>query len=297
MSLQPERPDGVIHDIGYRPYGGRRLGEGAVAWSLFVVGTRHAYGLGRSARSKVLPFLLLGAMLLPAAIIVGVVVQADLETQPLDYSTYQLTTLLLISVFVASQAPTLFSRDVRYRTLTLYFARPIRRVTFVLIRFASLATAVFILIFLPLLLLYVGGLLADMPIGRETGDFLRGVVGAVVLALVLAAFSAVIAATTVRRGLAIAAIIVALVLSYTVVSSFQGIAAGTGNPGIAQVAGAFSPYTLVNGFQAWAFDVPWAGPPMPIGAGVGVGYLAVACAVVLGSIGLLMWRYRRLAAV
>ncbi|HET7193831.1 MAG TPA: hypothetical protein VFI99_02470, partial [Nocardioides sp.] len=66
-----ESRSGVIHDIGYRPYSGERLGEGKVAWSLFVTGLRNCYGLGRSARSKALPMILLGLMLLPALILVG----------------------------------------------------------------------------------------------------------------------------------------------------------------------------------------------------------------------------------
>ena len=51
---------GVIHDLGYRPYSGPRLGEGPVAWAFFLTGLRNAYGLGRSGRSKVLPMMLLG---------------------------------------------------------------------------------------------------------------------------------------------------------------------------------------------------------------------------------------------
>ena len=42
------RPPGVIHDLGYRPYAGPRLGEGPVAWAFFVTGLRNSYGLGRS---------------------------------------------------------------------------------------------------------------------------------------------------------------------------------------------------------------------------------------------------------
>lgn len=60
----PER-SGVIHDIGYRGYDGPREGTGALALSLYVTGLRHAFGLGRSSRSKVLPFLLLGLGALP----------------------------------------------------------------------------------------------------------------------------------------------------------------------------------------------------------------------------------------
>ena len=167
---------GVIHDIGYRPYAGPRLGEGAVAWALFVTGLRNCFGLGRSGRSKVLPMGLLGVMLLPALILVGVLVQAKdllgLDEQIVPYSTYPITTQLLISVFVASQAPALISRDLRFRTITLYLARPLRRTTYVLVRVASLTVATFALIAAPLLLMYVGGLLADLPLGRETGRFL-----------------------------------------------------------------------------------------------------------------------------
>jgi hypothetical protein len=49
----------VIHDLGYRPYTGPRLGPGAIARALTLTGFRNAFGLGRSGRSKVLPFVLL----------------------------------------------------------------------------------------------------------------------------------------------------------------------------------------------------------------------------------------------
>ena len=42
----PPTRSGVIHDLGYRPYAGPRLGERAVAWSLFLTGLRNCYGLG-----------------------------------------------------------------------------------------------------------------------------------------------------------------------------------------------------------------------------------------------------------
>ncbi len=175
------RPTGVIHDLGYRPYGGPRLSDGAVAWSFFVTGLRNTYGLGRSGRSKVLPMFLYGVMLLPALILVGVLVQAKdilgLDQQIVAYSTYPLTTQALISVFVAAQAPVLLSRDLRFRTITLYLARPMQRTSYVLVRLASLAAGTFLLIASPLLLMYVGGLLADLPAGardRPVPGRLRG---------------------------------------------------------------------------------------------------------------------------
>lgn len=296
MSNQSE-PAGVIHDLGYRPYGGPRLGEGAVSWGFFKTGLRNTYGLGRSARSKVLPMTLLGMMLLPALILVGVLVQArdllELDEQIVAYSTYPLTTQLLISVFVASQAPALVSRDLRFGTITLYLARPMRRSGYVLVRLASLTVATFVLIGAPLLLMYVGGVLADLPLARETGRFLGGLAGAALLAATLAGPAALVAALTVRRGLAVAAVIVVLLVSYTVVSTIQGIALGAGQETVGEVAGLFSPYTLVNGVQVVLFDSPEATPTPPTGTGMGVVYVVATIAIVLGSIAGLLARYRR----
>ena len=290
----------VIHDLGYRPHTGPRLGEGAIAWSLFVTGLRHTFGLGRSARSKVLPMLLLGLMLLPALILVGVLVQArtilDLDEQLVAYSTYPITTQLLISVFVASQAPALISRDLRFGTISLYLARPLRRRTYVLVRLASLTVATFVLVGAPLLLLYVGGVLADLPLRRETERFLAALVGALLLAACLAGLAALISALTVRRGLAVAAVIIVLVISYTVVSTIQGISEDVGSESVGEIAGIFSPYTLVNGLQVFLFDSPEATVTPPSSDAMGVLYLVATVLSIVGSGIAMLVRYRRVTA-
>ena len=63
---------GEIHDIGYRHYEGPRLGAAYIRRSLFVETLRGTYGLGRSARSKIVPLSLLAIMALPA-IVIGIV--------------------------------------------------------------------------------------------------------------------------------------------------------------------------------------------------------------------------------
>lgn len=299
MSTPPEAPTpaGVIHDIGYRPYAGPRLGEGAVAWSLFVTGLRNCFGLGRSGRSKVLPMGLFALMLLPALILVGVLVQAKdllgLDEQIVPYSTYPMTTQLLISVFVASQAPALVSRDLRFRTITLYLARPARRATYVLVRMASLTVATFVLVGAPLLLMYVGGLLADLPFGRETERFGGALVGAFLLAACLACTAALVAALTIRRGLAVTAVIVLLLVTYTVVATIQGISYDTGHSQVGEVAGIFSPYTLVNGVQVFLFDSPAAARTPPTGTAMGLLYVFATAVTVLGAAGVMLLRYRK----
>jgi ABC-2 type transport system permease protein len=296
LSEHPVPPLGVIHDIGYRPYAGPRLGELSVARSLFVTGLRNCFGLGRSTRSKVLPALLFIGMLLPALIMVAVMVTAKLNQQIVPYSRYAMTTQLVISVFVASQAPALISRDLRFRTITLYLARPLRRSTYVLVRVASLTAAVFVLVTAPIVLLYVGGLLADLPLGRETGDFLPAVLGALILAMVLAALSALVSAVTPKRGIAVAAVIVVLLVSYTVVSTIQAIAVSSQSLTLVQVVGLFSPFTLVDGVQAWLLGGTPSTPAPPESAGMGVLFCLVTLVVIAGSVGAMMLRYRKAAA-
>ena len=189
------------------------------------------------------------------------------------YSTYPITTQLLISVFVAAQAPALISRDLRFGTITLYLARPSRRTTTCWCGLASLTVATFVLIGAPLLLLYVGGLLADLPLGGETGRFLAALLGALLLAACLAGLAALVSALTVRRGLAVAAVIVVLLVSYTVVATIQGISEEVGNDTVGEIAGMFSPYTLVNGLQVFLFDSPAATPTPPNSDAMGVLYL------------------------
>jgi len=295
-SVQPERR-AVIHDLGYRPYEGARHGAGYVAWSLYKLGVRHGFGLGRSGRSKVLPFGLAGLMLLPAVILVGVIVVVPTFTEQIvPYSDFPVVTQLLVSVFVAAQAPVLFSRDIRYHTLALYFARPLRRTTFVLVRYASLTTSIVLLLTAPLLVLYVGGLLAGLPFGRESADFLVALLGVLLLAALLAAVASVVAAITPRRGLAVAAIIVVLVMGYAVVRAVMGIGESFDAQTVGVVAGGFSPYTLVAGLLVSLFDAP-VPPAMttPTSLAGGLGYLGVAVLGIAGALSLLMLRYRKLA--
>jgi ABC-2 type transport system permease protein len=132
---------GVIHDIGYRHYKGRRLGRGYVTRSLFVDSLRGAYGLGRSARSKVMPMLLGALMCLPALVIVIVVNATAADRLPLAYTDYALRLQTVVAIFVAAQAPQSVSRDLRFHTMPLYLSRPPRRVDYVLAKYAAMTSA------------------------------------------------------------------------------------------------------------------------------------------------------------
>ncbi|WP_110240695.1 ABC transporter permease [Nocardioides gilvus] len=241
---------GVIHDIGYRRYTGPRDGDARIAFSLYVTALKHAYGLGRSGRSKVLPFLLLGLTLLPAVIMVGVVAMFGFDEQVRTYAAYTNTVQVLVSIFAASQAPTIFSRDLRSRSIVLYLARPLSARTSALVRWAALATACLIFILAPQLVLYVGGLLSRLDAGDETLSFLKALPLDLLLAAMLASITGLIASMALRRGFAVVGSILAVLVVSTALSAVQAIAAEFDSPRTGEISGLFSPWALVNGLAS-----------------------------------------------
>jgi ABC-2 type transport system permease protein len=288
-------PTDVIHNIGYRKYDGPRLGRAYARQSLFSQSLRGAYGLGRSAKSKVLPMILLGAMCAPALIMVAVAVFTHMNKLPVAYTRYAVLLQAVITLFVASQAPQSVSRDLRFKTTPLYFSRPIERIDYVLAKFAALATALFLLTALPLLILYVGALLAKLDFGDQTAGFAKGLVSVVLLSLLFAGIGLVIAAVTPRRGFGVAAIIAVFVISYGAVSSVQGVAASQEKYDVIGWLGVFSPITLIDGFQTWFLGATSAFPEAsgPPDLAAGLVYLAVVLGLVAACFGLLMRRYRK----
>ncbi|MCH0538834.1 ABC transporter permease [Streptomyces sp. MUM 203J] len=299
MSSQPQpepqaQAQTQIHNIGYRKYDGPRLGRAYARRSLFVQSLRGSYGLGRSAKSKVLPMILLGIMCVPALIIVAVAVTTKMTKLPVAYTQYAMIMQLVIALFVASQAPQAVSLDLRFRSVPLYFSRPIERLDYVLAKFGAMATALFMLTALPLLILYIGALLAKMDFVEQTKGLAQGVASVVLLALLLGGISLVVAALTPRRGFGVAAIIGVLVISYGAVSTLQGIAWATDNFDAVAWLGLFSPMTLIDGVQT-AFLGASSTFPDALGpsTGQGVVYLLAVLALIAGSYGILMRRYRK----
>ncbi|MFH8617982.1 ABC transporter permease [Streptomyces sp. NPDC017979] len=283
-----------IHNIGYRHYDGQRLGRAYARRSLFSQSLRGAYGLGRSAKSKVLPMVLFAVMCLPAAIIVAVAVATKASKLPLDYTNYALVTQAVIGLFLAAQAPQSVSRDLRFKTVPLYFSRPIERVDYVLAKYAAMASALFVLTASPLVVLYAGSLLAKMDFADQTKWFAQGMVSVALLSVLFAGLGLVIAALTPRRGFGVAAIIATLTITYGAVSTVQAIAYGTESTGAIQWFGLFSPISLIDGVQTALLGAS-SGFPGGDGPGTAVGllYLLVVLGLVAGSYAVLMRRYRR----
>ncbi|MFI9150790.1 ABC transporter permease [Streptomyces sp. NPDC053367] len=283
-----------IHNIGYRSYDGPRLGRSYATRSLYSQSLRGAYGLGRSVKSKVLPMLLFVVMCVPAAIMVAVAVATKASKLPVDYTEYAIFLQAVISLYVASQAPQSVSRDLRFKTVPLYFSRPIETADYVRAKYAALASALFILTAAPLLVLYVGALLAKLDFTDQTEGFGQGLVSVALLSLLFAGLSLVIASVTPRRGFGIAAVIAVFTISYGAVSALQGIAELQNSSDAIAWIGLFSPVTLIDGVQTAFLG---ASSSFPGGAGPsgaeGAVYVLFTLGLIAASYGLLIRRYKK----
>jgi ABC-2 type transport system permease protein len=297
---------GAIHDIGYRHYDGPRLGTPYIARALFVHSLRGAFGLGRSTKSKVMPLLLLAVMVVPALLVAAIVVVTNEKELPFEYTSYAVNLQIIVSVFVAAAAPQMVSRDLRFRVVALYFSRPLSRLAYVQAKLLAMTAAVFLLLALPLIVLYGGALLAQMPFWDNTRGVLIALAGAVLFAIVLASIGLVISAFTPRRGLGVAAVIAVLLVLAAVSGTVRSIAENQGNhevvngvvqdpSALAGYAGLISPFTLVDGVQTWAFRAKSSIDMPPPGTTGGIVYVLVMIALVAGCFGLLTLRYRRVS--
>ncbi|MFI6278582.1 ABC transporter permease subunit [Streptomyces sp. NPDC050988] len=296
QATAPARPGEQtrIHNIGYRNYDGPRLGRAYARRSLYSQSLRGAYGLGRSVKSKVLPMLLFVVMCVPALIMVAVAVATKAKDLPVDYTRYAVIMQAVIGLYVASQGPQAVSRDLRFKTVPLYFSRPIETVDYVRAKYAALASALFLITAAPLLVLYVGALLAKLDFADQTKGFAQGLVSVALLSLLFAGIGLVISAVTPRRGFGIAAVIAVLTISYGAVSTVQAIAHSQDSTSAIPWLGLFSPITLIDGVQT-AFLGASSSYPGEVGpsSGQGVVFLLVTLGLIAGCYGLLMRRYRK----
>lgn len=277
----------VIHDIGYQRYQGPRLGRGYAAQSLFVHSLRSAYGLGRSAKAKIFPWLVAG--LIGAVAVVVTAIRAATGESVTSYTGFSDAVVILTGLFVAVVAPELVSRDLRSGVLPLYFSRPLRRTDYAWAKLAAIVSAVWLLLAVPLLVMLLGAVFSVegwAAIGEEVREFSGGLAYAAMYAVLYGAIALGIASLIGRRAVAAGAVVAAFLVTTPVVGMLEAV----GGQAARELAGVFSPATILLGIRAWLFeeipDVPYPGP---------YGWLyAVAAAAMAGAfVGLLLVRYRR----
>ena len=309
----------VIHDLGYRRYDGPRLGRAqiirALAWHSF----RAAFGLGRGAKAKIVPLVALVALCLPA--VVNAFAMSKGNPRVVDYDTYTPALRdLVMTVFVAVQAPELVSRDLRSRVLPLYFARPIKTIDYPLAKYLAFTGACLVMMEVPLLLLYAGSIAnvhGGSAVWGQTRALIPGLLVGLMWAVVLAAISLFLASLTGRRAFATGAVAIALLLTFTLAEILlqvegpqnqgpQAVAVKGSGPGAPtyvhpvlyvpsladKVSGLFSPFTLFDGVRMWLGGTDPA-DSVPNPGGFGAVYALVLVIITALCLYGLVARYRR----
>ncbi len=309
---------GVIHDLGYRRYDGQRLGRAQIVRALAWHSLRSAFGIGRGVKAKIVPVVTFGIMCLPAVINAAAVALSSSHARIIPYDTYvPAVRVLVMTIFIAAQAPELVSRDLRSHVLPLYFARPVRRADYPLAKLAAFVLACLIMIEIPELLLYLGTVLQAhgvSAIWAQTRALTPGLLVGLMWAAVLAAIGIALASFSGRRAYATGTIAIFFFLSWTLARLLSHIAARVGHvaavgPGHlvagkpvqvvaantiqagVHLAGLISPFTTLDGVREWLGGTSAGIIPDPGGYGIAYGLMLL---VFLGAaVGALIARYRK----
>ncbi|MGC1210934.1 MAG: ABC transporter permease [Micromonospora sp.] len=289
-------PTGVIHDIGYQRYTGPRLGRPHVFGALYLHGLRTAFGLGRSAKAKIFPWLVVGIVTVVAAALTAV--RTQIGQVVMTYAQFADAMSWLVILFVAVVAPELVSRDLRSGVLPLYFSRPLPRADYALAKLAALITALWLLLGAPQLVMFLGAAFTSgdgmRGVWNELLDLLPGLLYAALWAVIFASVGLLIASLTGKRMFAAGGIVAAFLMTTPIVATLSVMPSRTVN----ELAGLGSPSTIVQGVGVWSLGDLLVTQEQ---AGPGIGrfgpvYALAAVLLVAGSVALLLLRYRKVAA-
>jgi len=313
-----DRAAGVIHDLGYRRYDGPRLGRAQITRALAWHSFRSAFGFGRGPKAKIVPAIAFIALCLPAVINAFSMSQGN--PRLVGYDTYQPALRdLVMTIFVAVQAPELVSRDLRSRVLPLYFARPIKTGDYPAAKYLAFTAACAVMIETPVLLLYLGTIVnvhGGAAVWAQTKELIPGLLVGMMWSVVLAAISLFLASLTGRRGFATGAVAIFFLATYTLAEILLQVenhavrqqaaqAIQNSGPGpvhfvppppamAEKVSGLFSPFTLFDGVRMWIGGSGTAiGDNVMNPGGFGAVYLLVLVAALAACLAGLFTRYRK----
>lgn len=285
---------GQIFDLGYQPYTGPRQGRGRARLALYSSSLKMAFGIGRGGRAKIIPFLLLGAALVPAAIQLGIVAVIGNQFSPIRYDNYLNITSLLQILFCAIVAPELLCPDRRNRTLSLYFAHAISRLDYALMKGLALFTALLSIALGPQALLFVGHMLAAgsaLDYLKDNLDVIpRILLSCALVSLLLGSLALAIASLTARRIFAAGGFIALMLISTATANAIWETLQTNG----ARVTMLFALGDLAFSAVTWIFDAPF--DPGSLAAQTDLPGALLVLATLTWTVGGLLvvaWRYLR----
>jgi ABC-2 type transport system permease protein len=298
-------PAGSIYDLGYRHYDGKRFGRLYASWSLYVESLRSIWGFGRSMSGKAAPFILAGLYALPALVELAFSSQIAQRASTtgsapelLTYADYFTSFSFLILFFCVAQAPELVCRDQRYQVLPLYFTRAMGRMDYALARLASLATALFIVLLVPTVALFVGDILMKPDtfgaIGDEVPKVLPALPANALIAVGMSAISLALSSFSPRRAYSAIGIVAYTLLAEAIPAVIYSIGK-TADWSWADKLTLLTPLTSLMGATNWFFGKaldPEVYPPT-LASGAFVLAALASCGIFAG---ILLFRYRRIGS-
>lgn len=168
--------DQVIYDRGYRTYEGQRTGPSGARRAVYKDGIRRILGLGRKARDKVYPWLMIAIALAMAAIVIGVhwligdLAESLAEGVPSYGELFDLYSWVGL-LFIAFAGPWLLIPDRTRGVLSVYFSRPLTVDGYLVSKVGAFATVVGAIYLVPQVVLHLGlGLISDDGFLTYMGD-------------------------------------------------------------------------------------------------------------------------------
>ena len=283
--------DARIHDQGYRPYDGPRLGVSGAVRSVAFQSVGRVLGFRRSAWNKVLPIISIAMAYVPAAVFVGVAAfvpdhfreRADLLPKYEEYYGFIVSAILL---FIALVGPEMLCSDRRTGMLGLYLASPLDRNSYLFAKALAVLPVLTIVTVGPPLLLLIGLTFANAGpdgVGDITVLVIRIVFAGMAISVVYAALSLAAASFTDRRAIASAGII--LFLTATSVATGVLVDEAGVDERLMLLNVLFVPFELVQRIYGATGDSPGLGT---------VSLAAAELAWTISCCALLWWRYDRM---
>ena len=295
--MQPaETRSGSIYDLGYRTYDGPRLGRRHAIMALYWYTLRGAFGIGRRTGSKIMPIIIAVLAFFPAIVQLGIAALVSDNADIIEPQGYFGFVEVPIALFCAVIAPEIAGRDMRQRTLSLYFSRALHRQDYALAKIIAFASALTVLTLGPqVVLLFGNGLASDDIWGYiddNWADLPRTLASGALIALCAASVCLAIAAQTPRRAYATIAVIVWFLITLPISGVLVNEVGGVGRAAIF-----ISPFEFIHGSTVFIFNgsVEDGSPLDNAGVPLWVFFVTVLAYTAAGA-ALVVRRFSRIAA-
>lgn len=284
--------DARILDRGYRKFEGERSGLGGSVRSLAWHTTRSILGLGRPARHKVFPIIVMVVAFVPSLVFVALAIligdlSGEIRPEYWEFFGFSLTAALLFTALVSPEA---LVRDRRDGMYSLYLSTPLTRPTYLLAKVIAVLGTLSIIVIGPAVLAFLGYTVQSLgPDGFFAWSWvaLRVVVAGVCIGLVYTAVSMAASSVTDRRAFASVAVILLMFGASIAVSVMVESAELSTNLRLLDPLS--TPFELAaRMFGDRTVEFERVGTPLVVGANVA--WFAAGAAVVAA-------RYRKLQAV